>query len=138
MSHSLNKKILNDTDIYIVDTYGETQKFYKISNPVFLGGSLSLIITSPPYLNTFDYYLYHKLRIVWLGFSPKLVKGHLYLHHLDIQTQIEPLAAGMPALGRVVVIDTADGSEVRNGNLVYLRVTEIRPEEDLTITNEAE
>ena len=41
MSHSLNKEILKDTDIYIVDTYGETQKFYKISNPVFLGGSLS-------------------------------------------------------------------------------------------------
>ena len=41
MSHSLNKEILKDTDIYIVDTYGETQKFYKISNPIFLGGSLS-------------------------------------------------------------------------------------------------
>lgn len=47
---------------------------------------------------------------LWLGFSPKLVKGHIYLHHLDIRKQLEPLAAGMPALGRVVVIDPGHGS----------------------------
>tara|TARA_Y100000590_G_C15746183_1_gene1022158 strand:- start:5663 stop:6931 length:1269 start_codon:yes stop_codon:yes gene_type:complete len=38
--HSSNKKIDSSTDIYLVDTYGETKKFYKISNIVFLGGSL--------------------------------------------------------------------------------------------------
>ena len=27
-------------DIYIVDTYGELNKFYKISKIVFMGGSL--------------------------------------------------------------------------------------------------
>ena len=32
---------LNDTDIYIVDAYGVSKDFYKISNTVFLGGSLS-------------------------------------------------------------------------------------------------
>jgi site-specific DNA-methyltransferase (cytosine-N4-specific) len=26
-----------------------------------------LVITSPPYLNTYDYYLYHKTRMMWLG-----------------------------------------------------------------------
>ncbi|MEM2872552.1 MAG: DNA methyltransferase [Nitrososphaerales archaeon] len=26
-----------------------------------------LIVTSPPYPNTYDYYLYHKLRMLWLG-----------------------------------------------------------------------
>ena len=46
---------------------------------------------------------------LWLGFSPKLVKGHLYLHYLDIQKQLEPLAVGMPSLGRVVVIDPGHG-----------------------------
>ena len=30
----------NDIDIYFVDTYGETKKFFKISKIVFLGGSL--------------------------------------------------------------------------------------------------
>ena len=38
--HSSNKRNLNNTDIYIVDTFGETQKFHKISCSVFLGGSI--------------------------------------------------------------------------------------------------
>lgn len=28
--------------------------------------SVDLVVTSPPYPNTYDYYLYHKLRMVWL------------------------------------------------------------------------
>jgi DNA modification methylase len=28
-----------------------------------------LVVTSPPYPNSFDYYLYHKWRMVWLGFD---------------------------------------------------------------------
>ena len=39
--HSSKLKNLNKTDIYLVDTYGESKKFYKISKTVFLGGSLS-------------------------------------------------------------------------------------------------
>ena len=38
--HSENKINLKNIDIYIVDAFGETQKFYKISKAVFLGGSL--------------------------------------------------------------------------------------------------
>ncbi len=37
---SSKKKISKDIDIYLVDTYGELNKFYKISNIVFVGGSL--------------------------------------------------------------------------------------------------
>ena len=33
--------------------------------------SVDLIITSPPYANTYDYYLYHKQRMNWLGFDFK-------------------------------------------------------------------
>lgn len=33
--------------------------------------SVSLIITSPPYANTYDYYLYHKSRMNWLGYDVK-------------------------------------------------------------------
>ena len=40
ITRSSNEKISKNTDIYIVDTYGETEKFYKASNTVFLGGSL--------------------------------------------------------------------------------------------------
>ncbi|WP_440933838.1 3-deoxy-D-manno-octulosonic acid transferase [Candidatus Pelagibacter sp.] len=38
--HSDKQKSLNGTDIYIVNTFGETGKFHKISNSVFLGGSI--------------------------------------------------------------------------------------------------
>ena len=40
--HSLNKKIPKDTNIYIVDTYGETKTFFKVCKIVFLGKSLTL------------------------------------------------------------------------------------------------
>mgnify|MGYP001335583830 FL=1 len=38
--HSQKNKIKKDTDIYLVDTYGETKSFFKICNTVFLGGSI--------------------------------------------------------------------------------------------------
>lgn len=38
--HSSDKKNLENTDIYIVDTFGETKKFHKISCSVFIGGSI--------------------------------------------------------------------------------------------------
>jgi len=39
--HSSRPKKLNDTDIYLVDTYGETKKFYQVSDIVFMGKSIS-------------------------------------------------------------------------------------------------
>ncbi len=38
--HSKTVKNLDNTDIYIVDTFGETQKFHRLSSSVFLGGSI--------------------------------------------------------------------------------------------------
>ena len=38
--HSLKPKNLKNTDIYIVDTFGETKKFHKLGANVFLGGSI--------------------------------------------------------------------------------------------------
>ena len=38
--HSSKPKNLNKIDVYIVDTFGETKKFHKIGNSVFLGGSI--------------------------------------------------------------------------------------------------
>ncbi len=38
--HSSSIKNLNDVDIYIVDTFGETKKFHKLASSVFLGGSI--------------------------------------------------------------------------------------------------
>ena len=38
--HSSKPKSLKNTDIYIVDTFGETKKFHRIGCSVFLGGSI--------------------------------------------------------------------------------------------------
>ena len=38
--YSSNNKSLKKTDIFIIDTFGETKKFHKISSSVFLGGSI--------------------------------------------------------------------------------------------------
>ena len=40
ITRSSKKQISKNTDIYIVDTYGETSKFYGLSNVTFVGGSL--------------------------------------------------------------------------------------------------
>ncbi len=39
-THNSFSKDLNDIDIYIVNTFGETNKFHKIGSSVFLGGSI--------------------------------------------------------------------------------------------------
>ena len=69
---------LNDTLKKLL-SLKEISKFTKTESKVFLDNTLSigeiltpnsvdLIVTSPPYLNSFDYYLYHKFRIFWLGY----------------------------------------------------------------------
>ncbi len=42
----------------------------QISRPV------GLVVTSPPYPNAYEYWLYHKYRMWWLGFDPIAVKQH--------------------------------------------------------------
>tara|TARA_B100000900_G_scaffold122934_1_gene103672 strand:+ start:2603 stop:3844 length:1242 start_codon:yes stop_codon:yes gene_type:complete len=39
--HSSNIRSLKNIDIYIVDTFGENKKFFKISNSVFIGGTIA-------------------------------------------------------------------------------------------------
>jgi len=40
VKHSTIQKIPKKTDIYLVDTFGETKNFYNLSNVAFLGGSI--------------------------------------------------------------------------------------------------
>src|SRR5690606_32374291 len=35
--------------------------------------SVSLIVTSPPYPNAYDYHLYHRFRLFWLGYDPRML-----------------------------------------------------------------
>ena len=39
--HSSRTKNLKNADVYLVDTYGETKKFYQLTNIVFMGKSLT-------------------------------------------------------------------------------------------------
>ena len=43
--------------------------------------SVDLVVTSPPYLNAWDYHLYHRFRLFWLGMDPiKLKKEEIGAH----------------------------------------------------------
>ena len=40
-----------------------------------IGRPVGMVITSPPYPNAYEYWLYHKYRMWWLGFDPLAVKS---------------------------------------------------------------
>lgn len=99
------------------------------------GGSIHLIVTSPPYPNAFDYHLYHRHRLFWLGFDPRdLMKAEIG-SHLNYQRNGEnieqfkedmwPCLAEMRRVlkkGRycVIVIGDSifDGRVIRNDSLL--------------------
>lgn len=49
--------------------------------------SIDLLVTSPPYANAFDYHLYHRFRLYWLGFDPKDLGACEIGSHLRHQRQ---------------------------------------------------
>lgn len=65
----------------IFKKYNEEKRNCKNNKPYLLDArncisvlkskSVDLILTSPPYINTYDYYLYHKHRMNWLDFDVK-------------------------------------------------------------------
>jgi site-specific DNA-methyltransferase (cytosine-N4-specific) len=57
---------LVSTGIFEADTLALDLKLIKTP--------ISLVITSPPYPNAYEYWLYHKYRMWWLGFDPLAVK----------------------------------------------------------------
>ncbi len=43
--------------------------------PSEIPGEVGLVVTSPPYPNAYEYWLYHKYRMWWLGYDPLAVKS---------------------------------------------------------------
>lgn len=43
--------------------------------PESIEQNVGLVVTSPPYPNAYEYWLYHKYRMWWLGFDPLAVKA---------------------------------------------------------------
>lgn len=80
----LKNNMLPPCDIEITVLEGDSRE--KIGQ--LIKGSFDLVITSPPYINSYDYYLYHKHRIYWLGKDPAIVrKLEVGNHHrVDRQT----------------------------------------------------
>jgi site-specific DNA-methyltransferase (cytosine-N4-specific) len=44
-------------------------------DPTTIDRPVGLVVTSPPYPNAYEYWLYHKYRMWWLGFDPLAVKA---------------------------------------------------------------
>jgi DNA modification methylase len=72
-------------------------------------GSVDLIVTSPPYGNATDYHLYHRFRLLWLGFDPVQlgrVEIGSHLKHQREQTgftnYFEDLTAAVKSMARVL------------------------------------
>lgn len=93
---------LAKVEVYNGDAY-EVLKTFSLN-------SFDLIITSPPYINTFDYYLYHKQRMFWLGFDHRPVRQKEIGNHHRIDTKkfevakaeyIESMTTIMNELSRV-------------------------------------
>ena len=49
-----------------------------------------LIVTSPPYPNAYDYHLYHRFRLFWLGIDPRTLRKVEIGSHLKHQSEHDP------------------------------------------------
>lgn len=72
--------------------------------------SVDLVVTSPPYANTYDYYLYHKMRMFWLGMDYREAQkdeiGSRYKYSSqeeDPETFFGNLQAALAEMERVLV-----------------------------------
>ena len=68
-AHSNEPEISNGTSYEVLN-----KDIMEVSKSDFKGRKLGLSITSPPYPNAYEYWLYHKYRMYWLGLDPKAVK----------------------------------------------------------------
>jgi len=62
-------KKASDYDIKIFTADTQNMDFLR-------DNSVDHIVTSPPYANTYDYYLYHKFRMYWLDYNVKSVQDN--------------------------------------------------------------
>lgn len=64
----LKKEEFNDTEVKIIN-----KNVLKVTKED-IGKKVGLVITSPPYPNAYEYWLYHKYRMWWLGYDAEAVK----------------------------------------------------------------
>jgi tRNA G10 N-methylase Trm11 len=74
-----------------------------LPHAVLPDGSVDLIVTSPPYGNATDYHLYHRFRLLWLGFDPTAlgrIEMGSHLKHQREQTGFASYFADLKAAVR--------------------------------------
>lgn len=57
----------------------------EISDDYIRENSIDLIVTSPPYPKALDYCVYHRFRLFWLGYNPRLLRKREIGSHLNYQ-----------------------------------------------------
>lgn len=65
--------------------------------------SVSLVVTSPPYPNAYDYHLYHRFRIFWLGEDPVALRSVEIGSHLKNQAEKEPTVSFEANMASILV-----------------------------------
>ncbi len=77
------RKMITDSNDFIK----KGQSVFKVAdtrNPnIFSENIADLAITSPPYPNAYDYYLYHKYRLFWLGMDTSQLRKNEIGSHAD-------------------------------------------------------
>lgn len=77
------KKIMRESR----DLISNGKSVFKVADTrmedVFAENSADLAVTSPPYPNAYDYHLYHKYRLFWLGMDPARLRQSEIGAHAD-------------------------------------------------------
>ena len=68
------QKALSDRSYSLTSAQVVTSDTLQL-DPAQIHLPISLVITSPPYPNAYEYWLYHKYRMYWLGFDPIAVRS---------------------------------------------------------------
>ena len=109
-----------------------TVHVHTVTEPFPLASaSIDLIVTSPPYLNSYDYYLYHKLRFFWLDMDHYPVQAQELgsrNRHCDKAEGIETYTTGILAALREIFrilkpgkfLCIVIGDAVLKGNLINM------------------
>jgi len=71
-------------------------------NPSLYPTGVSAVITSPPYPNSFDYHLYHRFRLFWLGNGPQSLRQVEIGSHLNNQREISPTVKYLDDMNAII------------------------------------
>ncbi|WP_424947504.1 DNA methyltransferase [Candidatus Spongiihabitans sp.] len=108
---SSNEFIKNGKSVFkVADT--------RIGN-IFEENSADLSVTSPPYPNAYDYHLYHKYRLFWLGMNPHKLRRSEIGAHADYSKKNGPNEFDFMKDMEKCLLNTANILK-RNGYLVFV------------------